>query len=397
MQRPLRIAHIVGNANAGNWAFYPLQKLKEAGHNVRLICPSDGPLPLRARSVGIAVCILPFPQRIRRIDQGAKYIALMADALRRDHVDVVHNHLVSANIWGRIAAWVARVPVRVTQWPGPLPLEISSSRRIELGLAWMDSALIASSTATQRIYQRYPHTRNKIKLIYYGFPLERFEPTIDGGATRHALGIAPDAFVVSLIAYMYSPLAERQLPGLKMFNGRGLKGHETLISAASIVCRSVPQAKFLIVGDALMDGEAERYKQRLYQMVAERGLTDKVIFTGKRDDIPELLAASDIVTVPSLSENVGGAVEPLLMQRPVVASRVGGLPDVVIDGETGFLVPPGDVHALADALLRSMTLPRELRDEMGRRGRSIVMDLFDLRKTVARTEALYYQLLNHWI
>jgi glycosyltransferase involved in cell wall biosynthesis len=386
---------VVGNANAGSWAFYPLQKLKEAGHDVRLICPSDGPLPQRARSAGIAVSILPFPQHMRRLDQAAKYIALLSDELRRQRVDVVHNHLVSANIWGRIAAWVARVPVRVTQWPGPLPLEIPTSRRIELALAWMDSALIAASTATQRIYQRYPHTRNKIKLIYYGFPFERFDPAIDGGPTRRALGIAPDAPVVSLIAYMYSPLAERQLPGLKMFNGLGLKGHETLISAAMIVRERIPQAKFLIVGDALMDGEAERYKQRLYQMVSELGLTDTVIFTGKRDDIPELLAASDIVAVPSLSENVGGAVEPLLMQRPVVASRVGGLPDVVIDGETGFLVPPGDAQALANALLQALALPRERRDEMGRRGRSIVIDLFDLGKTVARTETLYYQLLNH--
>jgi glycosyltransferase involved in cell wall biosynthesis len=385
---------VLGSPYAGSWAFYPLLRLKQAGHEVRLICPSEGPLTQRVRDAGIDVHILPFPRRIRRLDQACRYIGLLAYLLRHHRVDVVHNHLSPSNIWGRMAAWVARVPVRVTQWPGPLPLEIKISRRAEMVTAWMDGALIAASTATQRIYQRYPHTRDKIKLIYYGFPFERFDPAIDGGPTRRALGIAPDALVVSLIAYMYSPLAERQLPGLKMFNGLGLKGHETLINAAAIVRERMPHVKFLIVGDALVDGEAERYKQRLYQMVSELGLTDTVIFTGKRDDIPELLAASDVVAVPSLSENVGGAVEPLLMQRPVVASRVGGLPDVVIDGETGFLVPPADAPALADALLRALTLPRERRDEMGRRGRSIVMDLFDLHKTVARTETLYYQLLN---
>jgi len=99
-----------------------------------------------------------------------------------------------------------------------------------------------------------------------------------------------------------------------------------------------------------------------------------------------------VAAVPSLSENVGGAVEPLLMERPVVASAVGGLPDVVRDGETGYLVPPRDPGALADALLHTLTLPAAARRAMGRRGRAIVQELFDINRVALNEERIFYQL-----
>lgn len=394
MSRSLRIVHIVGSAFAGGWAFHPLCRLRDAGHRVYLICPEDGPLPERTRAAGIPTRIIPFPRRIRHVHTAAAYVARVAAWLRREQIDVVHNHLAPANVWGRLAAFAAGVPVRLTQWPGPLPLEIPISRRIEMALARLDSAIIASSAATQRIYEACGVMRDRIRLIYYGFPFEPFDPTIDGSPIRREFGIAPDAPLVTMIAYMYSPLKERSLRGLNVFGGIGLKGHEILIAAAARVREANPDVRFLIVGDALVPGEAEQYKRRLYQMVADLGLQQTVIFAGKRADVPAILAASDVAAVPSLSENVGGAVEPLLMERPVVASAVGGLPDVVRDGETGCLVPPRDPEALAKALLHVLSLPPVARREMGRRGRAIVQELFDLRTTVRQTEQLYYDILH---
>jgi glycosyltransferase involved in cell wall biosynthesis len=393
-KKPLHIVHVVGSAYAGDWAFYPLKILKEAGHQVLLVCPTDGPLPQRVQREGISVHVLPFPARLRRVIEASRCIRQLTRLLRLYRADVVHNHLVPANIWGRIAAWIACVPVRVTQWPGPFHLEIPISRRIEIATAWMDNGIIAASSATRRIYERYWYTRHKVHLIYYGFPFERFDPTIDGSVVRREFGIRPEDSVVTLVAYMYSPLPEEQLPGIRTFDGLGLKGHEILIQAAAEVKKHSSSVRFLIVGDALMPGEAERYKRRLHQLVSDLGLGDTVIFTGKRADIPWVLSASDVVAVPSLSENVGGAVEPLLMEKPVVASDVGGLPDVVIDGETGFLVPPRDPQALAEGILRLLALPPMRRREMGQQGRKIVHDLFDLSRTVAQTENLYYELMD---
>jgi glycosyltransferase involved in cell wall biosynthesis len=388
MKPRLNITHVFGNSYAGDWAFFPLRIWKRAGHNVAAICPTPGPLVERLRDEGISVHIVQFPTRLRHGREDWRCVRQIAQIFRDEQSDVAHFHLVPANLWGRIAAWLTHVPVRVTQWPGPLPLELPISRLLELATVWMDTGIIASCIATQHFYESYWHTRKKVHLIYYGFGLDRFSPCIDGKCVRQEFGLSPETPVVAMIAYMYPPLREPK------FKGIGIKGHEILISAATTVLASRPDARFLIVGDELIPGTATTYKPALFQMVHDKGLDGKVIFAGHRADIPSILAAADLVAVPSLSENVGGAVEPLLMEKPVVASRVGGLPDVVIDKQTGFLVPPGDAQALAQAILLILSLPPEDRRCMGQRGRELVMSLFDLNDTVRQQEELYYRLLG---
>jgi Glycosyltransferase len=227
-------------------------------------------------------------------------------------------------------------------------------------LAPLDSAIIASSTATRRIYEACGVMRGRIRLIYYGFPFDPFDPALDGSPIRREFGIAPDAPLVTMIAYMYSPLKERSLRGLNVFDGIGLKGHEILIEAAAHVRTSLPDVRFLIVGDALVPGEAERYKQKLHRMVADLELQQTVLFAGKRTDIPAILAASDVAAVPSLSENVGGAVEPLLMERPVVASAVAGCPTwcATVKPATWFRHA---THSAGDACWSTLRIPLPLR------------------------------------
>ncbi|MDI6774390.1 MAG: glycosyltransferase [Verrucomicrobiota bacterium] len=385
--RRLRLVHVFGSALAGEWATCLLTGLRERGHQVTVVCPSDGDLPERVKPAGIESKVLDFPVRMRRLDQGLRYISALAEFLRSRQADVVHNHLVPANIWGRIAGKMARAPVRVTQWPGPRPLEVPRFRRLEMTLAGMDNGIIASCRATQRFYEAHSRLRARTRLIYYGFSSDRFDPSIRGTGVRESLGLGPEDIVVSLIAHFYPPV-HGQLGGL------GLKGHEIFIQAAAEARKTSPGIKFLIVGDALVPGGAESYKAALCRMVDDLGLRGTVIFAGRRTDIVEILGAADIAAVPSLSENVGGVVEPLLMEKPVIASNVGGLPDVVLDGQTGFLVPSRDPEALAAAILRMAAVPAAERREMGRRGRAIVMDLFDPRRTVGQTEMLYYDLLG---
>jgi glycosyltransferase involved in cell wall biosynthesis len=269
-----------------------------------------------------------------------------------------------------------------------MPLETSVGRFLEMSTVWMDRAIIASSTATRRIYERYWHTRGKCRLIHYGLPLGRFDPTLDGSAIRQEFHIGEKEQVVALIAYIEPP------PKHPRFGGISNKGHEIFIQAAREIRRSRQQVKFLIVGDYLYPDRSEDFKRYLQNMVHQADLDEHIIFTGYRSDVPQIIAMTDIVVVPSQSENMGGAVEPLLMEKPVVASNVGGLPDVVIDGKTGFLVPPRDPKALADAVLRLLALPSATRREMGRRGRKIMQSLVCLQETVRKTESLYYELLE---
>jgi glycosyltransferase involved in cell wall biosynthesis len=388
VNRPLNIVHILGSAYAGDWAFAPLKLLAQAGHRVSAVCPSQGPLVERLVQAGIPVDVIPFPRRMRYLGEDWRCVQELCWLFRRRRTQVVHLHLVPANLYGRLAAWFARVPVRVTQWPGPMPLETRIGRWLEMSTAWMDRAIIASSVATRQIYETCHYPQRRIRLIYYGISLEPFDPALDGSSIRREFHVADKELVIALIAYIQPP------PRDPRFGGVSNKGHEVLIQAAREVCNKHKEVKFLIVGDSLYPHSADAFKRSLKDRVHELGLDDAIIFTGFRSDIPSILAAIDIAAVPSQSENVGGAVEPLLMEKLVVASNVGGLPDVVIDGETGFLVPPRDPHALAQAMLRALALPPDVRRRMGQRGRKMAQDLFDLRKTVAQTESLYYELLT---
>jgi len=188
-----------------------------------------------------------------------------------------------------------------------------------------------------------------------------------------------------MVAHMYSSR-------LHDFQGMGIKGHEVFLAAAPLILKKVPGAHLFIVGDEIAgDGD---YRRGLESRAIALGVAGRVHFTGHRTDIASVLAGLDVAVNPSLEESACYTmVEALLMERGVVASNVGGLPDTVQHGETGLLVPPGDPAVLAAAVTELLADPRRRR-EMGRRGRDHCLHQFDIRVTVAQVEALYHQSLR---
>ena len=171
--------------------------------------------------------------------------------------------------------------------------------------------------------------------------------------------------------------------------GRSVKSQEDLIRAAPLILREFPQAKFLLVGSGWEEG-GRAYLQRMQELVGELGLEKSVIFTGFRDDIAAVLAALDVSVQPSLSENLGGTIESLLMECPTVATRVGGMTDSVVDGKTGVLVNPSDPDSLAQGILQLLRNPALAR-RYGRAGRERMLADFTLQRTVDRLADLYKQ------
>jgi glycosyltransferase involved in cell wall biosynthesis len=384
MGAPLTILYITGYG-AHEWALHTPRFLAQRGHRVALACPSDSPMERMARQAGMDVHVWKAPLRLTETRSIAGAVNALYRLFRRQRPDVVVSYALPISLWARLAARLAGVPVRLFKPPSLWDLELPYYRIAEYSTAWMDSAILASSRALVRYYRRVPLMRTPVMLSYYGFPLERFDPSLDGGGIRHEFGIPSTAPVVTLVAHL--------IPPIRRFDPHyGIKGHEVLIRAARDVVARLPETRFLIVG-AEPEGAAQgAYEARLKQLARDHRVDHHIIFTGKRTDIPAILAASDVAAVPSLSENVGGAVEPLLMERPVVASAVGGLPDVVRDGETGYLIPPRDPGALADALLHTLTLPAAARRAMGRRGRAIVQELFDINCVALTEERIFYHL-----
>jgi glycosyltransferase involved in cell wall biosynthesis len=160
------------------------------------------------------------------------------------------------------------------------------------------------------------------------------------------------------------------------------KGHAYLFEAWPSIVAEFPDARLLVVGDGSL-------RPRLQARAQELGVAGSVLFAGFRADIPRVLDAIDVLALPSLYEGMPlTAIEASAMGRPVVATAVDGTPEVVVEGETGLLVSPGDPAGLANALCRLLGDPAG-RARLGRAGRARAMDLFDQRQQVRRTQELY--------
>src|SRR2546425_932387 len=196
-------------------------------------------------------------------------------------------------------------------------------------------------------------------------------PTVSGTAVREELGLGAGEPVVGLVA-----------------NIRGSKGHNVFLEAAREILTTAPRARFLIVGDGVGYEEVRRRLSAL-------GLAERVTMTGFRRDIPEVMAALDVLVLPSIRSEATSQVIPqaLAVGTPVVATTVGGSPELVRDGETGRLVPPADPHALAGAVLEILGDPARAR-AMGRAGQAAVAAGLTLDASMTRTTAVYRALLG---
>jgi len=188
------------------------------------------------------------------------------------------------------------------------------------------------------------------------------------GKVRSSLNIPEEAPLIGIIARLEPE-----------------KGHQYFIGAAAEVLKVKPAARFLIVG------EGSCYSH-LRDQVKRLGLSESVIFTGQRDDVPELVTALDVVVLSSVREAQGlSLLEAMALAKPVVATRVGGIPEVVQHGESGLLVPPADSAALAGAILELLDDPARSA-LMGRRGQELVKEKFPLGQMISQIEAIYDEL-----
>jgi glycosyltransferase involved in cell wall biosynthesis len=172
---------------------------------------------------------------------------------------------------------------------------------------------------------------------------------------------------------------------------RGLKGHEDLIDAIAL-CLSRGKDVACVFAGSAWNG-AVRYEERV-RAYGRKRLGERAIFLGSRRDVPQIYRDFDVAVHPSHSENAGGAVESLLAAVPTVATSVGGLPDVIIPGETGWLVPPRSPSRLADAILEVLADPVRA-GEMARRGQERVRAMFDVSKNACEVARIYSAILVH--
>ncbi|MEA2425228.1 MAG: hypothetical protein QOH13_1638, partial [Thermoleophilaceae bacterium] len=386
--RPLRVAQVCATTDGGLWMVQIAVGLQRRGFDVVAIVGGDGGgtaaalrkagVPFvameqrlwRYSRVAALVRRVPVVGRLGYAIDGAFFLATvlrMAWLFRRLRIDVVHTHIFSSMLIGRVAATIARVPIRVAMIAGPLHLESTTLKKLDLWTYRLDDRLLAGCQHTNDLYRDLGVPPRYRRTVGYGIDPAGFDPDqADGARVRRDLGLAEDTVVVGQVAWFYPVLtAPIAPPGM---DGRGIKGHEDLLAAAQIVLERRPDVRFLVVGDGF-GAEGALHFERIQRLAGELRVDHAVIFAGRRPDLVDVLAAIDVSVQASLSENYGGTIESLLMERPLVATAAGGMPEVVVDEETGLLVPVRDPEALAAAILRLVEDP-DLGRRLGRAGRA---------------------------
>lgn len=392
---PKRVCHIVATTEGAVWVYEQLRDLRDRfGYDVSVILNGpSGTLVDRFRAAGIPILTSDFGfLGVSDLFALPRKIMALARLLRRERFDIVHTHLFHSMVIGRIGAWLADVPVRLSMVAGPFHLEAYTPRWIDGSTQWMDTALIPSCEWTRKLYKSLGVEDERLAVIYYGPDEEKFDPANHQAADlRHEFGWGDDGPLIGMIAYFYAELGvNRWTP--PAVQGRSVKCQSDAIRAMPQILKEFPKARLIFVGSGWEEG-GRQYLAKMQSLVRDLGLDDRVTFTGFRSDVPEVLKALDVAVQASLSENLGGTIEGLLMETPMVASRVGGLTDSVIDGKTGVLVDADDPASLAKGILAVLHDPERAR-QLAKHGRQFMLERFTLRKTVESEHALYQELLE---
>lgn len=374
---PLRILHVITSLARGGAQAHLLELIKGQkgrGHDVTLAYFKDPDMVEEFLPVGG----YPFALGM----QGAASAALLgrlwglASSVRPD---VLHTHLLKADAYGAVVGrfgaprvtiaskhndeavlrrkWVARVHGRLSRWD--------------------DRVIVCSDYVGQYMVETGRVPAEKIRRVYYGIgldrPLELAEYQVQ--ELRRELELPPQGPLILCVGRLDPQ-----------------KGHPYLFAAMGEVCRRFPAARLVVVGGAQQGSEA--YVHELRRQAALPEVAGRIVFAGERQDVPRLIAACDVFVLASLWEGFGLVfAEAMAAAKPVVATRVSAVPEVVADGETGLLVPPRDAPALAEGIIRLCGNSGE-RQRLGRNGYRRVRERFSAARMVDETLAVYRDALR---
>ncbi len=327
--------------------------------------------------------VIDLPSLVRRISpfNDIKAFISIVRFLRRSRPDIVHTHTSKAGVLGRLAAWTARVPIIIHTPHGHVfygHFGRSLSRiflQMEKLLGRITHHQIALTLEECNDYLGLRVSKHSnTTVIHSGIDLHRFSKGAKQRTRkRKELRIPPDSLVIGYVGWL--------IP---------IKGVTYLVSAMAKVAGKYPKSLLVLVGKGDDKGEEEI---KLKEQVERAGLADKVRFLGWRPDVDEVISCFDIFVLPSLNEGMGRVlVEAMAAGLPIVASRVGGIPDLVIDGKNGLLVPPADASALEKSIC-TLLKDKAQRKRMGEAGKKMCRP-YSAEAMVEQIDDLYTELLK---
>ncbi|HEY9272987.1 glycosyltransferase [Achromobacter sp.] len=354
----LRILHTEAATSFGGQEFCIYKEMiamRERGHHLEAVCQPEAELGRRLREAGFTVHLVPMDGPFNFV----RCVAFVRRLLRLGHFDVVNTHSRRDTVLGALAARLAGTPLIVRTRHLAKPINSLYA------YTWLAHRVIAVSRYVRGQLLDGGARPEAIATIHSPVVLPQVR---SGACVRRELGMPEDALVVGCVAVM-----------------RADKGHCDLIDAFHRISARFPNAHLVLVGEGQpMGGQLRAQAEKL-------GLVQRVHFTGRRDDIGNVLTAFDVFALPTLREALGTVfIEAAAMGLPVVGTNVGGVPETMQAGVTGLLVPPGDPAALA-AALESLLADPVLRRRMGDAGRELIrgQGQFSAERTAALVEQAY--------
>ena len=332
------------------------KELQKRGHNVTLIVPPDSSWENTIQKNGVNVIYYNL--------KGIKPIFKIRSILKKSQIDIVHVHRGRACNY----AWLASLGL------SNCSIVASVSKNIGSRFKFLHSIkkVMTESERKKNDLCNLGVPEEKIEVIYFGTNLEKFNPNISGAEIRKEFDIQENSPLIGMVGHF-----------------KEAKGHQYFVSAADIILKQIPEARFILVGSGKI------HLKKIEKMVSSLNLEDKIILTGYRDDVPECMAAMDIY-VDSSIDGVGlsGTLcEAIAMRKPVVLTSLPGNNEIITDEETGIFVPPKSSEAIAAAVLK-LIRDKELSDKLAAKGRNLAEKKFSEESRVNQIEKLYQSLVN---
>ena len=290
--------------------------------------------------------------------------------IKQNKIDIVETAVFPADVYGRISARLANVPVIISTMHRVADHKQEAIYRVLFFADTLTMALTTRIIAVSKAGKNYLISwhrvkPDKIRVIYNGIAPLKYDHSIDIKKYKRKLNLQHDMPTVAFIGRLVT-----------------LKGVNYLLEAAASILRSGERVQFVVVGDGPL-------KKRLINHAKSLGVSKHVHFIGFRKDIPQILSVIDILVVPSLWEGLPLTIlEAMFAGKPIIATRVGGIPEAVMDRETGILISPRDCHALSRGILELLNDPKK-RKEMGEKGKQRALRHFDVDRMVKEYSDIY--------
>ena len=370
MLKQLNLMQIVYSLEVGgleNLVLNLVQKLNKTKYDISVCSLSPkGKLEEKFNKIGVPVYHIE-----KRRGRDYSLCFRLANLFMKKRIDIIHSHNPAPWLYSCPAAKISGVKAIVHTEHSHLEISQKRLMKTELILSKFTNKIISDAqSVTEFLIEKQGISSNKIETISNGIDIERFETIADKNEIKTKLGMNSESLVLGCIARL-----------------EAVKDHASLLEAFAIVARKFPKVVLVLVGDGSQ-------KEKLKEKALELGVKEKVFFLGTRNDAEKIIQIFDLFVLSSLSEGLSLALlEAMAAKKPIVATKVGGNPEIVIDGETGFLVSAQDHYGLAEKISNLLNNPA-LMLAMGQKGYRRVESNFNIKKMVQDYERVYDRCLT---